>query len=96
MIPTTSIIIVTHKQKAFIDTCLQSVLNQKGIPFEIIVVDNASEDGCVKYIKKRFPDVILLPQKVRRGFSANVNTGIMASRGKYILILNLRGTDDIV
>lgn len=72
----------------FIDTCLRSIFDQKGVVFEVIVIDNASDDGCVEYIRKQFPKVLVLPQKVRRGFSANVNTGIMASNGKYILILN--------
>jgi N-acetylglucosaminyl-diphospho-decaprenol L-rhamnosyltransferase len=83
-----SVIIVTHKHKTFIDACLRSVFDQVGVPFEIIVVDNASGDGCVERVRKYFPKAVLLPQKVRRGFSANVNTGIMKSRGRYILILN--------
>jgi GT2 family glycosyltransferase len=88
MTPIVSVIIVTHKHKSFIDTCLRSVLNQSGVSFEIVVVDNASGDGCVEYIKNNFPQVVLLPQKIRCGFSENVNTGIMVSQGKYILILN--------
>lgn len=88
MKPAVSIIIVTHEHAKFVTPCLTSVLSQRNISYEVIVVDNRSGDETTDIIKKKFPTVILLPQRIRRGFAANVNTGIMASRGRYLIVLN--------
>lgn len=55
---------------------------------EIIVVDNASTDGSVKLVTTEFPEVKVIRHKVNRGFSASVNTGLRASKGDLIVLLN--------
>ncbi len=83
-----SIVIVTHAHRQHVDACLRSVYAQRSTKIETLIVDNASQDGTVPFIRRRFPQVKLIEQTVRRGFAANVNTGIMHSRGKHILVLN--------
>jgi GT2 family glycosyltransferase len=58
------------------------------VDVEIVVLDNASDDGSVEAVRKRFPDVRLLPQRFREGFGANHNTVIRASTGRYVYVLN--------
>ena len=55
---------------------------------EIIVVDNASVDGSVPMLKKRFPDVLLIENDTNVGFSAANNQAIKIARGAYIVLLN--------
>lgn len=83
-----SIIIVNWNAKKFLYTCLKSIEKQIKIPHEIIVVDNHSEDGSQKMIKRHFPQVILISNKKNLGFSQANNQAIFKTRGKYILILN--------
>ena len=60
-------IVVTYNGKKWYDRCLGS-LRDSETPVETIVIDNASSDGTVEYIKARFPDVHLilsLPHGIR-------------------------------
>lgn len=84
-----SIIIVNWNAKKFLADCLRSVYeNTKDIIFEIIVVDNASNDGSAEMVQKEFPHVILIENKENLGFNAANNRGIKISKGRHILILN--------
>jgi O-antigen biosynthesis protein len=58
------------------------------IKHEIIVVDNASNDGSVEFIKNNFPEVNLIANKFNLGFSKANNIGMKQAKGKYILLIN--------
>ena len=84
-----SIIIVNYNVKYFIEQCLHSVYKAlKDIDAEIIVVDNNSVDGSCTVIKEKFPNVKLIENKINLGFSKANNQAILASKGKYVLLLN--------
>ena len=84
-----SVIIVNYKVKYFLEQCLRSVERAaKGIDMEILVVDNASGDGSVEYIKERFPAVTLIASEENLGFARANNLAIKKSRGEYVLLLN--------
>ncbi len=83
-----SIIIVNYNGKRFLWECLSSVYSQTYRPIEVIVVDNASRDGSIEFIKNNFKDVVILPQNDNLGFSAGNNIGIKNSHGRYIATLN--------
>ncbi len=55
---------------------------------EIVVLDNASEDGSVAAVRERFPDVRLIEQPFRAGFGANHNRVIRETSGRYVLLLS--------
>lgn len=86
-----SIIIVSFNTKEFIKKCLNSIyqtVDKKKIVFEVIVVDNASLDNSSEFIKKEFPQVVLIENKVNTGFSKANNQGIKKATGDYIFFLN--------
>lgn len=56
--------------------------------FEVIVVDNGSTDGSIRYIAGNYPEVGIIPLPRNFGFSRAVNEGIKVSKGKYIALLN--------
>lgn len=56
--------------------------------FEIVVVDNASKDGSLKFIKKNYPNAKLVSLNKNYGFSKAVNEGIKTSYSDYIVLLN--------
>jgi GT2 family glycosyltransferase len=58
------------------------------VEVEIVVLDNASDDGSAQAVRERFPDVRLIAQEFRAGFGANHNTIIRATDGRYIYVLN--------
>jgi GT2 family glycosyltransferase len=55
---------------------------------EFVLVDDASTDESVSYVKKEFPGVKIIKQTENRGFSSSVNNGIKYSKGEFIVLLN--------
>lgn len=84
-----SIVILSWNDKQHLDGLLKSLANAtKARSMEIIVVDNASTDGSVEMVETGFPSVQLIKNKENLGFPKGNNVGVMASRGKYVYLLN--------
>lgn len=84
-----SVIIVSFNVGAFLKQCLLSVINAtETIDSEIFVVDNNSSDGSGEMVEQEFPQVILIKNKVNRGFSCANNQALKQTRGRFILLLN--------
>ncbi|MGZ8691837.1 MAG: glycosyltransferase family 2 protein [Gaiellaceae bacterium] len=83
--PDLSVSIVNTNSRALLLACLESLA---GTDAEIVVLDNASEDGSADTVRERFPDVRLIAQSHRAGFGANHNTVIRATTGRYVYVLN--------
>jgi len=84
-----SIIIVNYNVKEFLQNLLVSIQRSiKGISTEIIVVDNASDDGSVEIIREKFPHIKLIANQKNVGFGAANNQGLAVASGEYILLLN--------
>ena len=60
----------------------------EAIDLEIFVVDNASSDGSVAYLRERFPEVKYIESKTNLGFSRANNVAIRQATGEYVLLLN--------
>ncbi|NJD76620.1 MAG: glycosyltransferase family 2 protein [Candidatus Methanoperedens sp.] len=86
--PTVSIIILNWNGKRYLETCLSSLLQQTYKDIEIIFVDNGSLDGSVEFVKSKYPEIIILKHQKNLGFAMGINSGIMASSGKYIATIN--------
>jgi len=84
-----SIIIVNYNARDFLKQCLNSLYESIcRLSFEIIVVDNHSDDDSCAMIKREFPQVRLIENSRNTGFAGGNNVGISAARGLYILLLN--------
>lgn len=83
-----SVIIVNWNGKHFLKTCLSSLFEQAYKKLDVILVDNASKDGSVEYVKKYFPKVRVLINKDNLGFAEGNNVGYREVKGEYVLFLN--------
>ena len=85
-----SIIIVNYNTKVVTQKCIESVIDKtKAVSYEIILVDNASDDGSVEAIKeKNYLFVKIIENKSNYGFGRANNIGVKVAKGKYILFLN--------
>lgn len=84
-----SIIIVNYNVKYFLEQCLYSVCAaSKDLAVQVIVVDNASTDGSLAYLKPLFKEVQFIQSKGNSGFAKACNRGLQEATGKYILFLN--------
>ncbi|MFH1258741.1 MAG: glycosyltransferase family 2 protein [Elusimicrobiota bacterium] len=87
-----SIVIPTFNGKKLLEKYLSSIINAcKNYSFgktELIVVDDASNDGTANYLKLNFPLVKVIRQDTNEGFSVSVNKGIFSSKNEITVLLN--------
>lgn len=93
--PDVSIIIVSWNVSELLHKCVQSIFEKSDVSAEIIIIDNASSDNTSQILIKMsqraqtlsFP-LTIFQNSINEGFARANNRGIIASRGKYILLLN--------
>jgi len=86
-----SVSIVNTNSRELLLACLESLAP---VEAEIVVLDNASEDGSAAAVRERFPHVRVIEQEHRAGFGSNHNTVIRATTGRYVYVLNEDTTAD--
>jgi len=84
-----SIVIVNWNTKEYLLRCLGSIfkLGQR-MNWEVIVIDNGSQDGSGMEVKKSFPFVHLVENEKNLGFAKAANQGLQKASGRYALLLN--------
>ena len=82
-----SIVIVNYNGKDLLKTLLKSISESTYKNYEIIVVDNNSNDNSQDFIKKNYKNVKLIANKRNLGYSG-INSGLRYCTGDYILFLN--------
>jgi len=87
-IPMISVVIPMFNVEKYIEQSIQSVLTQTYHNFELILVDDGCSDGTLKRVAQFVDHRIRLIQQKNRGLSGARNTGIGASRGFYIALLD--------
>lgn len=84
-----SVVIVTRSNRRYLEPCLASLL---GPPFrhtyDVVVVDNGSTDGTQEWLRATYPAITLIDNGANVGLSRACNQGIVASSGRYLLLLN--------
>lgn len=83
-----SIIIINYKTPDLTIRTLESIVTSVCVRYEIIILDNASDDTSEELIRSKYSDIIWIQNKINEGFGRANNRGIKIARGKYILILN--------
>ncbi len=89
-----SVSIVNTNNRELLLGCLESLQQSVARQGEIVVLDNASEDGSVDAVRERFPDVRVIAQRHRAGFAANHNTVIRSTSSRFVYVLNEDTTSD--
>ena len=82
-----SVIIPTYNRKHTLKRAIQSVYMQSLLPYEVIVVDDGSNDGTKEWVKQKYPNVKYIYQK-NSGVSSARNKGIKIARGDWIALLD--------
>ena len=89
--PILSIIVPAYNADGSIAQCLDSVMGEDVNDIEVVIVDDGSTDGtaalCDRY-ERDYPDIIRVIHQQNAGPSAARNTGILASRGEWLLMLD--------
>ena len=82
-----SAVLVAHDSRQSIERALASIAGAGGAD-EIVVIDNASSDGTVAFVRARFPDCRVIEAGENLGFGRACNLGARETTGELILLLN--------
>lgn len=88
LLPKCSIVIVNTNELHHLKICLPTIISQNYPDFEVIVVDNASQDGSIDYIERAYPQVKVVRNQCNLGYAAANNIGFESASGDYIAVLN--------
>ncbi len=83
-----SVIIVNYNRKELLRQCLDSIRLQSFKGFEVIVVDNASNDGSAEMVEAEYPEAQLIRNSENKLYCKGMNRGIKESQGEFVLGLN--------
>jgi GT2 family glycosyltransferase len=85
---TVSVIIPHWNGQEHLAACLSSLREQTFTDFDVILVDNGSDDGSQTYVRTHFPEVRLLELGENRGFTGACNAGYAIAESEVIALLN--------
>jgi N-acetylglucosaminyl-diphospho-decaprenol L-rhamnosyltransferase len=84
-----SISIVNWNRADVLEECLRAVFaTPRTLAYEVIVVDNASDDASVAMVEKSYPQVRLIVNSKNVGFGRAHNQALAVAHGRYLLLLN--------
>jgi GT2 family glycosyltransferase len=87
--PVLSICIVTYKVRDLLCDCLHSIYqNSPDFPFEIIIVDNNSQDGTIELLQQEFPQIRYVENQKNEGYTLPMNTALKMGAGEFLVQLN--------
>ena len=85
-----SIVIVSYNIKSYLDKCLHSIYQHtQDLSFEILLVDNCSNDGTPEMVKNQYPQVRLIENRTNNGFRNNFFQSFEFTHRAQIKIYNL-------
>ena len=87
-VPRVSVVVVNYNGRIFLDRCLSSLMECTYPNFEVIMVDNASEDDSVIYVSRNFPSVKIERSEVNLGYAGGCNRGACVAKGDFIVFMN--------
>ena len=88
-----SVIILTWNSKEMLRLCLNSLYSSlKVSEYEVIVVDNGSQDSTTEMISNNFPEIKLIKNTSNKGVAPARNQGLQIAQGKYLLLLDVDTT----
>jgi GT2 family glycosyltransferase len=86
--PFFSIVIPTLNGMKWLPALMAALERQTFRDFEVIIVDDGSQDDSVKWLEENYPSARVIVNRDNQGFAISCNTGAAAARGKVILMLN--------
>lgn len=78
-----SIVILNYKTSGLVKQSLRNLAQAHlSMSYEVIVIDNASGDDCIKSVEREFSDIVTIQNDVNVGFGAGNNRAIRDAKGE--------------
>ncbi len=82
-----TVVIPNYNNKELLNNLLISLSNSISYS-QVIIVDNASQDGSAKFIKENYPEILLIENDINKGFACAVNQAIKLVKTEFVFLLN--------
>ncbi len=86
--PKVSVVVLNYNGRQHLKECFESLMDQSYPNYEVIMVDNASKDDSIEYVRKNFPQIKVLVLEKNYGFARGNNEGAWIAEGEYVAFLN--------
>ena len=83
-----SICILTYQARDYLRQCLQSLAENTALEYEVIVLDNGSQDQVAEMVEQEFPGVRLIQNQSNEGYTKPMNQAMRVGTGRYLCQLN--------
>jgi GT2 family glycosyltransferase len=84
-----TVIIPSYNTRRLLHDCISSIYEHtRGITFEVICIDDNSDDDSADMVAAAFPEVVLVRNQTNQGYVRNTNLGMSMSRARYACHLN--------
>jgi GT2 family glycosyltransferase len=87
-VPSLSVVVPTHDTRELVLSFVDSLRDGGVAPVDVVVVDDASNDGTAAAVRQRHPRVVVIETGSNMGFGAAANLGAAEASGDVILVLN--------
>ncbi|UDF03294.1 glycosyltransferase family 2 protein [Asticcacaulis sp. AND118] len=88
MSPRFSLIVLSYQSGAYLERCIEALIDQNTDDFEILLADNASTDGTPQAVAAKFPQVRLIENGGNLGFAAGNNAAVRHAKGDWLGFIN--------
>jgi len=86
--PKITVIIPHYNGEEILKRCLKSLQTTQCKDFEVLIVDNGSQDNSLHMVKTEFPEVNIIQNNKNLGYAGGCNIGIKSCNSKYVVLLN--------
>lgn len=86
--PLVSVIITNYNGRKYLGPCFDSLINGDYRNFEIVFVDNGSQDDSVEFVRNNYSQIKLIENKKNLGLAVASNRGREAALGEFLFFLN--------
>ena len=89
--PSVIILVLNWNGKHLLDACLAPLTQQTYTNYDVILIDNASHDRSVAFVRKKFPNVEIVQNRHNLGFAVANNVGLRLAQARsadYVILLN--------
>ena len=83
-----TVVIPNYKGKRYLYSCIRSLYENTSLDLDVLIVDNASNDGSVEEVKQAYPKVRFVMLDKNYGFCKAVNVGIQKAVTPFVFLLN--------
>lgn len=88
MSPRFSLLVLSYQSGAYLERCIEALINQNTDDFEILLADNASTDGAPQAVATKFPQIRLIENGGNLGFAAGNNAAVRYAKGEWLGFIN--------